>query len=75
MVNCPTPAKDAHANRADAVESAAHAIVKRGGYLRIYLCVCGAWHLTKTRRDRAFFSSPGGTPAFGSTVIPPSEDH
>ena len=49
-MNCPTPDKDAHPDRLSAVESAAKAIRKRGGYLRIYLCACGAFHLTHKHR-------------------------
>lgn len=46
MAACPTPSKDAHETRGTAVVSAAHAVCKRGGYIRVYLCPCGAWHLT-----------------------------
>lgn len=50
MPTCPTPDKDQHADRLSAVESAAKSIRKRGGYLRIYLCPCGSFHLTHKQR-------------------------
>lgn len=53
MVSCPTPDKNPYATDADAVANAAAAIRKRGGYLRIYRCPCGAWHLTHKRRQTA----------------------
>lgn len=49
-VNCPTPGKHPHESNASATSAAATSIRRRGGYLRIYLCACGAYHLTHKRR-------------------------
>lgn len=49
-MRCPTPEKDRHPDRLSAVDSAANSIRKRGGYLRIYLCACGTYHLTHKPR-------------------------
>jgi hypothetical protein len=45
-MTCPTPAKNPYPTRADAVSAAAIAVRRRKGYLRIYLCPCGTYHLT-----------------------------
>ncbi|GAA5205846.1 hypothetical protein GCM10025774_04720 [Microbacterium kyungheense] len=49
-VTCPTPGKHPHESNASATSAAATSIRRRGGYLRIYLCACGAYHLTHKRR-------------------------
>lgn len=49
-MTCPTPAKNPYETRLEAVTAAANAIRKRRGYLRIYHCPCGAFHLTHTAK-------------------------
>lgn len=46
---CPTPWKQAHAQRGLARDEATRGKKKRGARLVAYHCVCGAWHVANER--------------------------